>query len=1147
MTSVKLYLLLSTLLLLLPSPLSASTKCDTSVMRSFRLSGLKYSVPDRMKICPTVFERCCSISDEINILKLWKDYSEHRLDLILRKLYLGIRTIANYSEHLRKFTENDIVVNSINYRWIHYRHRSLEQRAMNLPFNRRMVNLQFNTFLPGRGRVRKLTKIRGFSRVFRIAERARARVALIMYLAALAKTVATTFHRYEAYIEWLQSESSVRDLSMHQQTSSERKLILSNFKKAIAKDVIQRKREIESRFEKLRKAFEKSPATQTLIPDLQTKYQNKFVKLLDEMKLFMNDLKVESDQKDYIQRIKKAQDDIHREMVAVEKILVRGTRKARKLGFVEPKEKKAAARKLVDEGAPEHKSGDENPTERKLVDQSAPEPKMVDEPVSEQKLVDNGVPERKLVDEAVAVADQLSELQSNNATSLQLVQPSADSPPERMLKDRQKKRKSKGKYFRFPNLLKSKRRSQKRRRTRQSRVKTVFRQKRSSNRRRLDNIDENDPRVEFWETRISPRFQAMFLRLMAFRIRLPSLSRLRPIRPPRVRLPINFSHQVMRTRTRRRWFMRGLLLTNVPKIKFCFHIHETFQNYPHEHMLREIEGYYPLNKEIMGLKKTLYCYLCDANNNRNFVKKAGLIIMEEEFCLDMIERYNEYLRWKHVKLVQYFDMVYQYLSCLESDGSATHFPFRSFLDRYKRRIDFYNRCLVLGAERSQGFMAACHFLCTDFKLHGLSASWDADLRIVRNMLFILFNSIRRQRWAPDEQITSFKMLLENDLSFDDRWTTTARDVEWDPPGVGPLPDPLEGVEGIGSGAKRKLQQMASGERDRQMLQLGREIDELQNTLSMYEKKSVDRGANEQLTPQEKKIKGQKMIDLLSSVQNLETKLKEFPDQVHHNPILGQRPDLIGPPDHQDKRPKKKAKTAKKPEKEVVQQAVPSVKKKLSEADLLAQLKTHSASPKLSGRKLQDSLPQKKPTPRANEVAEDVYAMGEFYEKQNNPVDIAHYRSFFTTQTAAMHPMRMSTHLNFFTANITDLLLQKYRSMQTEGLARTAISAYLKATNQLIHDFNTVLLQPVVVMHGRLRGSYYELAHQQNPLPKEHPLDEDDLPDDDEDDEPKVDEDEDAEEKSIILPPGSYSMYNVSDTNNLDPDDKLSVMMTNKRE
>lgn len=1109
MTSVKFYLLLSQLLLLLPTSIQASTKCDTSVIRSFHLSGLKYSVSDRMQICPTVFERCCSITDEINILKLWRDFSEYRLDLIVRKLYLGIRTIANYSNHLRKFTENDIVVNMINYRWIHYRHRSMEERSMNLPFNRRMVNLQFNTFLPGRGRVRKLRTIRHFSRVFRMAERARARVALIMYLAALAKTVATTFHNYESYIEWLQSESSMRDLSMHQQSNAERKLILSNFKKAIAKDVIQRKREIETRFEKLRKAFETSPTTQALIPDFQTKYQDKFVKLLDEMKLFMNDLKIESDQKDYIQRIKKAQDDIHKEMSAVEKILVQGKRKARKLGFVESKREKAEVRKLVDETAPE----------------------------------------RKLIDESVAGSVTPAIQQANNMTNLEVTETTGEAPPERMLKDKLKRRKSKAKVFRFPNLIKSQRKTIKHIQKRQSRVKTVFRQKRTSKRRHLGELDEDDPRVAFWLNRISPRFESMFHRLMAFRISLPSLARLRRIRPPRVRLPINFSHQVMRTRTQRRWFMRGLLLSNVPKIKFCYHIHETFQNYPHDHLQREIEGYYSLNKEIMGLKKTLYCYLCDANNNRNFVKKAGLIIMEEDFCLDMIDRYNEYLRWKHVKLVEYFDLVYQYLSCLESDGSATHFPFRSFLDRYKRRIDFYNRCLMLGAERSQSFMAACHFLCTDFKLHGLSASWDADLRIARNMLFILYNSIRRQRWAPDEQIETFKMLLENDLSFDDRWTTTARDVEWDPPGQGVLPDPLEGVEGIANGTRRELRQIPPSKRDKQMMDLGREIDELQNTLSMYEKKSVDRGLNDQLTPEEKKIKGQKIFDLMSSVQNLADKFTRFPDQVQHNPLFGQRPDLVGSPDHQDKRPKKRTKSTQNSPKPPANDPIPAAKRKIKEADILAQLNTQSASAKLTGRKLQENTQPKKPTVRANFVPEDVYALGEFYEKLNSTIDIAHYRSFFTTQSAAMHPLRMSAHINFFTANITDLLSQKYQSMQTEGLARTAISAYLKATNQGIYDFNTLLLRPIVLMHGRLKGSNYELAHQQTPLPKENPFDDDDDEDDqdDYDQEHPNDDDEDAEEKSIILPPGSYSMYNVSDTNNLDPEDKLSVMMTNKKE
>ena len=53
----------------------ASYKCNTKLLNTFRLKGLKVSIAEEMEICPTVRDTCCSMFDQVEILQLWKKTS----------------------------------------------------------------------------------------------------------------------------------------------------------------------------------------------------------------------------------------------------------------------------------------------------------------------------------------------------------------------------------------------------------------------------------------------------------------------------------------------------------------------------------------------------------------------------------------------------------------------------------------------------------------------------------------------------------------------------------------------------------------------------------------------------------------------------------------------------------------------------------------------------------------------------------------------------------------------------------------------------------------------------------------------------------------------------------------------------------------
>ena len=63
------------LLLLLISKTVAIATCDRRLMNEFGLSGMKIAVSDSMKVCGHIKDKCCTVTDEIKITKLWNSYT----------------------------------------------------------------------------------------------------------------------------------------------------------------------------------------------------------------------------------------------------------------------------------------------------------------------------------------------------------------------------------------------------------------------------------------------------------------------------------------------------------------------------------------------------------------------------------------------------------------------------------------------------------------------------------------------------------------------------------------------------------------------------------------------------------------------------------------------------------------------------------------------------------------------------------------------------------------------------------------------------------------------------------------------------------------------------------------------------------------
>ena len=76
---MKLFTLYTCILYLFIKNTIAVSKCNERILKKFMLSGMKYSIYDKMETCGQVHDKCCSVADEIKITKLWKERTNNIL------------------------------------------------------------------------------------------------------------------------------------------------------------------------------------------------------------------------------------------------------------------------------------------------------------------------------------------------------------------------------------------------------------------------------------------------------------------------------------------------------------------------------------------------------------------------------------------------------------------------------------------------------------------------------------------------------------------------------------------------------------------------------------------------------------------------------------------------------------------------------------------------------------------------------------------------------------------------------------------------------------------------------------------------------------------------------------------------------------
>ena len=121
--SIGLIVLLALSLLLRPVRLKRQ-KCDQVLMRNFKLTGMRYPVTDEpLHICKNVTANCCTIFDELTIVKLWKDYSFPRIKHFASTLLILYANIFEFQTYISEMNYKSVSGKLVMREWIPYKQK----------------------------------------------------------------------------------------------------------------------------------------------------------------------------------------------------------------------------------------------------------------------------------------------------------------------------------------------------------------------------------------------------------------------------------------------------------------------------------------------------------------------------------------------------------------------------------------------------------------------------------------------------------------------------------------------------------------------------------------------------------------------------------------------------------------------------------------------------------------------------------------------------------------------------------------------------------------------------------------------------------------------------------------------------------------
>ena len=148
-------LLCFTVILTLCGGVLAGSRCDTKLLNTFKLRGLETAVEDRMQVCGGVFEKCCSLLDEIRIVQMWKQIAEPNFKKFIVRIGKIYSALFEFHKYFSLLTESDFTVHYLYYQKVPYMQKTCSLSSQRRERRKALSQFQFrNRMFPGDGPIR---------------------------------------------------------------------------------------------------------------------------------------------------------------------------------------------------------------------------------------------------------------------------------------------------------------------------------------------------------------------------------------------------------------------------------------------------------------------------------------------------------------------------------------------------------------------------------------------------------------------------------------------------------------------------------------------------------------------------------------------------------------------------------------------------------------------------------------------------------------------------------------------------------------------------------------------------------------------------------------------------------------------------------
>ncbi len=123
------------------------------------------------------------------------------------------------------------------------------------------------------------------------------------------------------------------------------------------------------------------------------------------------------------------------------------------------------------------------------------------------------------------------------------------------------------------------------------------------------------------------------------------------------------------------FFNKDFIVINKEKAKFCYNLYEKMLNFDYNKFKQYLRQVKSGLSRLVGYKKSFYCALCDAHEQKYFDVVREKFVLSHGFCRSLLHKNGPTIKFLNIIFIEFADFLMQFTECYETDAEIWSFPF----------------------------------------------------------------------------------------------------------------------------------------------------------------------------------------------------------------------------------------------------------------------------------------------------------------------------------------------------------------------------------------------------------------------------------------------------------------------------------------